>query len=122
MLYSESVPLFGLPVVQISSTSLTSSLPIVAPTRRDSLSDSKQQSNTVLPATPVEDNSARGEVTRIRTRPSPSTQQAYDNGPNAEQLQSLSARSRTAVTSYLNNGPSVEERLGVELAGVDTFA
>lgn len=33
----------------------------------------------------------------------------------------LSQQSRTALQSYLSNGPTLAERFGVELAGVDLF-
>lgn len=39
----------------------------------------------------------------------------------ADQWQSLSPHSRGALQSYLSNGPSLAERYGVELAGVDLF-
>jgi len=34
----------------------------------------------------------------------------------------VSGRKRAALQTYQSNGPSIEERLGVELVGVDTFA
>jgi hypothetical protein len=34
----------------------------------------------------------------------------------------LPPKARNAVTAYSNNGPSIEERLGVELVGIDTYA
>lgn len=39
----------------------------------------------------------------------------------AEQWQSLSPQNRNAMQSYLSNGPTLAERFGVELAGVDLY-
>lgn len=39
----------------------------------------------------------------------------------AEQWESLPWPHRTALQSYLSNGPTVAERYGVELAGIDLF-
>jgi hypothetical protein len=104
--------------VQISSSSL-STLPVAVNYRRDGLDDATQR-----PTRPVAGQSSQdpvqGEITRIRPRPSTSAQRSYNN-PSEEQLQNLPQRGRSAVQAYLSNGPSVEERLGVELAGLDVF-
>jgi hypothetical protein len=38
-----------------------------------------------------------------------------------ESLADLPARSRGAMSAYLSNGPTLSERYGVELAGIDLF-
>ncbi len=40
---------------------------------------------------------------------------------SAEQLAGFAPQVRGALQSYLSNGPSLSERYGVELAGVDIF-
>lgn len=39
-----------------------------------------------------------------------------------ESLDSVPPRNRAAVSAYLDNRPSLSERLGIELVGVDDFA
>ncbi len=53
-------------------------------------------------------------------RPRPVTARP-DLSFTAELSDALSARSRMALHTYLSNGPSMAERLGVELAGVDIY-
>lgn len=60
----------------------------------------------------------QGEITRIRARASVRAQVASQNAYS----DNISARNRSALQTYQNNGPSIEERLGVELAGIDVYA
>ena len=62
------------------------------------------------------ESASRGEVTRVRSR-------AGNSGDFASTLsdRSLPQRARDALQSYLANGPSLSERLGVELAGIDVL-
>ena len=53
------------------------------------------------------------EVTRIRSRVN-SARETQDFSQS-----NLPQRSRNALQSYLQNGPSLTERLGVELVGID---
>jgi len=107
-----------MPDVQISSTTLPA-LPSAAPRGRDGAVDSAQPTTVKPVAGRGGESSAQGEVTRIRTRASAAARSA---AADESSLQNLPPRSRNAVQSYLSNGPSIEERLGVELAGVDVFA
>jgi len=59
------------------------------------------------------------EVTRIRSRTANSG--GAQTAANAFANENLSSRSRGALQSYLANGPSLSERLGVELAGIDVL-
>ncbi len=59
------------------------------------------------------------EVTRIRARATSEAQRADQRASFSE---SLSTQQRTALQAYQNNGPTIEERLGVELAGIDIYA
>jgi hypothetical protein len=56
------------------------------------------------------DEAPRREVTRIRA-----------SAPEHGALGDVPARSRGALSAYLSNGPSLSERYGVELAGIDLF-
>jgi len=62
----------------------------------------------------------QGEITRIRTRASAAAQSSEQRP--AFIADNVSGRNRAALQTYQSNGPSIEERLGVELVGVDTFA
>jgi hypothetical protein len=108
--------------VQVGAALLPSTalLPIAINPRRDDVAErSTAQARRQLvidqPAQP-----AQREVTRIRTRASVATHQA--NSQAQQTLRDLPARERSALQSYLSNGPSIQERLGVELAGIDTYA
>jgi hypothetical protein len=57
--------------------------------------------------------SAEREVVRIRSRVA-TARETQDFSQS-----SLSPRSRAALSSYQANGPTLSERLGVELAGID---
>lgn len=122
MLYLSPPQPPGIRFVQISA-STSSTLPIPASYRRDGFADSAQQGadRTAVAQNTRNDTSVQGEITRIRHRASVSAQRG-DNGSSQQQLQDLPQRSRSAVQAYLNNGPSIQERLGVELAGVDVYA
>lgn len=63
-----------------------------------------------------EPTTPRGDVTRVRSR-------ASNGGDFASTLsdRSLPQRARDALQSYLANGPTLSERLGVELAGIDVL-
>lgn len=105
--------------VGAASSSTTALLPIAVTPRRDDVADrspteQRKQLNSTAEQAP------QREVTRIRTRASAAAQQA--NSQAQQTLQDLPARQRGALQSYLSNGPSVQERLGVELAGIDVFA
>lgn len=62
------------------------------------------------------ESAPRGEVTRVRSR-------ASNSGDFSSTLsdRSLPQRARDALQSYLANGPTLSERLGVELAGIDVL-
>lgn len=95
-------------------------LPVPASYRRDELDERRQQQSKQTAITqPQPQRQAPGEVTRIRTRPSVAAQNADNQLPKFADLPS---RARSAVAAYSSNGPSIEERLGVELAGVDVYA
>lgn len=98
----------------------TSSLSILpsAGFRRDGTVDTSPQ--RARPAAAREESPPRGAVARIRARAAALPADA-DFG-TSDALQNLPARSRNALQSYLNNGPTMSERLGVDLAGVDVFA
>lgn len=101
----------------ISTSSL--SIPVGGAFRRDGAFDSARPAAGRTERTERADESpARGEITRPRSRASGAS--ALD-GSFADSLQNLPSRSRNALQTYLSNGPSIQERLGVELAGVDVF-
>ena len=64
------------------------------------------------------DRPQQREVTRIRARAS-GVERTEQSAPFAE---NVTARNRPALQSYQSNGPTIEERLGVELAGIDVYA
>lgn len=103
--------------MQIGSSTL-STLPVPARYRSDELEERRQQREQTS-ATPPQQQQAAGEVTRIRARASVASQRVDDQSPR---FNNLPTYARNAVTAYSNNGPSIEERLGVELAGVDVYA
>lgn len=106
--------------MQIGFNSLPT-LPVPAAYRRDELAERRQQQSEPTAAAPSQaQKQGPGEVTRIRTRASVAAQRVDDQLPRNSA--GLSAYVRNAVTAYSNNGPSIEERLGVELVGVDTYA
>lgn len=105
-----------MPDVQISSPSL-SILPGAAYPRRDGVADGARR--PVVDAVAERTGEpARGAVSRVRSL----GDAGFDSLGLDESLQNLPARNRNALRSYLDNGPTIQERLGVELAGVDVFA
>ncbi len=62
------------------------------------------------------DQAPRGDVTRIRRAVS-----AVGDALQNLSDRNLPQRSRDALQSYLANGPTLSERLGVELAGIDVL-
>lgn len=113
--------------MQISSASSSSIalLPVAVTPRRDDVVESaaekaRKQQLAANQVASQSDQPFDREVTRIRTRASAAAQQA--NSQTQESLRDLPARQRGALQSYLSNGPSIQERLGVELAGIDVFA
>ncbi len=105
-----------------------STLPVPAAYRRDELEQRRQQqSEQTATARQQPQQQGAGEITRIRTRASVAAQRAENQAPSSssfasEYLDSLSSRARNAVAAYSSNGPSIEERLGVELVGLDVYA
>ena len=97
--------------------SSVSTLPAPVVYRRDDLVERRQQQREQVSQQPPQQQ-ATGEVTRIRTRASVAAQRVESQAP---QFDDLPARGRTAMAAYSNNGPSIEERLGVELVGVDLY-
>jgi hypothetical protein len=112
--------------VQVGAASTTSIalLPVAVTPRRDDVAErAAEQTRKQLNSSQVigqSDQPLDREVTRIRTRASAAAQQA--NSQAQENLRDLPARQRGALQTYLSNGPSIQERLGVELAGIDVFA
>ena len=109
--------------MQISSSTY-STLPVPVNYRRDDVAERRQnargQSQQIDSAGQPQQSAPRGEVTRIRARAAAEVQNA-----DAELRKSADAtdsRNRSALQAYRSNGPSIEERLGVELAGVDVYA
>jgi hypothetical protein len=103
--------------VRIGASSVPA-LPVPVDYRREAIGErgARQQQRTIAT---TDEPVVEREVTRIRSRAS--AQQA-----GTERVQSfsdaLSQRTRSALQSYTSNGPSIEERLGVELAGIDVYA
>jgi hypothetical protein len=107
--------------VQVGAASTsTVLLPVAIAPRRDDVADrstpEQRKPQTLSTIDPVEQR----EVTRIRTRASAAAQQAASRAQ--ETLRDLPERQRGALQTYLSNGPSIQERLGIELAGIDVFA
>jgi hypothetical protein len=96
-----------------------STLPVPAAYRRDELDARRQPAREQAVGEQQSQQQTTGEVTRIRTRASVAAQRAETQAPQF--ADNLPARSRNAVAAYSSNGPSIEERLGVELVGVDLY-
>lgn len=96
-----------------------STLPAPVVYRRDELDERRQQGREQSISQQQPQQQATGEITRIRTRASVAAQRAETQAP--QYTENLPARSRNAVAAYSSNGPSIEERLGVELVGVDLY-
>lgn len=96
-------------------------LPVPASYRRDELDQRRQQrEQTAVAQQQSQQQTTTGEITRIRTRASTAVQNA--NNPLPKFADNLPSRARNAVAAYSSNGPSIAERLGVELVGVDVYA
>jgi hypothetical protein len=95
-------------------------LPLAIAPRRDDVGDRSTAEQRKPQAAGSIDQTTQREVTRIRTRASAAAQQASSQAQQT--LRDLPERQRNALQSYLSNGPSIQERLGVELAGIDVFA
>lgn len=93
-------------------------LPVPVDYRREAIGErsARQPARTV--ATTAEPVVER-EVTRIRARAS-AQQTSTENSQSFSDA--LPQRTRSALQSYTNNGPSIAERLGVDLAGIDVYA
>lgn len=93
-------------------------LPVPVDYRREAIAERSARQSTQTVATTAEPSVER-EVTRIRSRAS-----AQQAGTERTQSfsESLPQRTRSALQSYTSNGPTIEERLGVELAGIDVYA
>lgn len=102
--------------MQIGSSSRLS-LPIAVDYRRDGVADSTRQPRDNARAAQRIEEQPQREVTRIPAR---AATRSYDSAAS-DRLQELPSRSRSALQTYLDNGPTIQERLGVELAGVDVF-
>ena len=95
-------------------------LPVPVTSRREGIAERQASPPNQTVAVTAEPTAER-EVTRIRARASAAAQQA---GTNRQQpfSDAVSKRARSALSSYGSNGPSIEERLGVQLAGIDVYA
>lgn len=103
--------------MRIGASSLPA-LPVPVGYRREDIAErpSRQSGRAVeVTAEPVVER----EVTRIRARAA-----AHQAGTESQRsfTDVASPRARNALLSYTSNGPSIEERLGVELAGIDVYA
>lgn len=98
--------------------SSVSTLPVPASYRRDGLAERQQRNSEQAAASQQPEQQAAREVTR--TRATAATQNADNQQPQF--ADKLPAQARYAVAAYSSNGPTIEERLGVELAGVDVYA
>lgn len=94
-------------------------LPVPANSRRDDIAERSSRQSAQAVATTAEPAVER-EVTRIRTRASAAAQQTTNRQQSF--ADTLSQRSRAALASYTSNGPTIQERLGVDLAGIDVYA
>lgn len=109
--------------VGAASTSSIALLPVPVNRREDALGRAaeKQRQLAIEPAEQASQREApRAETTRVRVRAAAEAQQASSQAQ--EVLRDLPARQRSALQSYLSNGPTLEERLGVDLAGIDVYA
>jgi hypothetical protein len=104
--------------VGAATTSSIALLPVPVNRREDALERATEQRRQLV-VEPSEQAPQR-ETTRLRVRASAEAQQA--NSQAQEVLRDLPPRQRSAMQSYLSNGPTMEERLGVDLAGIDVYA
>lgn len=103
--------------VGAASTSSIALLPVPANRREDALERATEQRRPLV-VEPAEQAPQR-EATRVQVRASAAAQQANQA---QEVLRDIPPRQRSALQSYMSNGPSMEERLGVDLAGIDVYA
>lgn len=109
--------------VGAASTSSIALLPVpVNPRRDDSAERASEQRRQQVQALEAANQrqSAQPDLIRRRVHAAAEVQQA--NNQAQEVLRDLPARQRSALQSYLANGPSIQERLGVDLVGIDVYA
>ena len=100
--------------MQVGSSYLPA-LPVATDYRRGAYGRAPQVPPTAARAEQPEST----ETTRLRMRPSAATQGAEQRIALAE---NVAERNRPALQAYQSNGPTIAERFGVELAGIDVFA
>lgn len=105
--------------VGAASTSSIALLPVPVNNRRDDVAERSAAQSQQVAEVSSRQGQQQGEVTRIRVRPSAETRQASEQAQSV--LRDLPPRQRSALQSYLDNGPTIQERLGVELAGIDEY-
>jgi hypothetical protein len=105
--------------VGAASTSSIALLPVPVNRREDALERAAEQRRPSV-VEPAEQQAPQREAIKVRVRASAAAQQASNQAQ--EVLRDLQPRQRSALQSYLSNGPSMEERLGVDLAGIDVYA
>lgn len=102
--------------MRIGASSLPA-LPVPVGYRREDIAERPSRQSGQAVATTAEPVVER-EVTRIRAHAA-----AQQAGADRQSFtDAASQRTRNALLSYTSNGPSIEERLGVELAGIDVYA
>ncbi|MET0379122.1 MAG: hypothetical protein ABW049_09040 [Spongiibacteraceae bacterium] len=94
-----------------------SSLPLLPTTVSDRGYGSARSSRPPEAIDSAAEQAPRGEVTRIRSR----VASAASDPSQSFSDRDLPQRSRDALQSYQANGPTLSERLGVELAGIDVL-
>ena len=94
-------------------------LPSSVAHRRDDIVERSSRANAF--AEVVAEAAGERETTRNKVRSATPSQQAESQlEPFLDSK--LPSSARAALLSYSSNGPSIEERLGVELAGIDVYA
>lgn len=110
--------------VGAASTSSIALLPVPVNPRRDDAAErsveQRRQQIQALEAPGQKQGSVAPELIRSRVRAAAEVQQATYQAQ--EVLRDVPPRQRSALQSYLSNGPSIQERLGVDLAGIDVYA
>ena len=106
--------------VGAASTSSIALLPVPVNRREDVAERSAEQRRQLIVEQAEQTPEQREVVQARRVRASVEAQQASNQAQ--EVLRDVPPRQRSALQSYLNNGPSIEERLGVDLAGIDVYA
>ena len=105
--------------MRVGASSLPA-LPAPVSYRREDIAERPARQPAPTAATAAEPTVER-EVTRIRARASTASQQTGTDRQRSF-TDAASQRTRNALLSYTSNGPSIQERLGVELAGIDVYA